>query len=244
MSDLPVAPPPPSGPYFQPVPSTALRSPVGLSQAVSVLLAVVIATDLFAVWAGWQSLDVVNRLDSPGFASVTDEEVDRADTWHEMAGVAQVVALLATAVMFLVWFFRMRVNAEVLAPEYHVKKRGWTIGGWFCPVLNLWYPRRIALDIWHASSDENHHGAALLNWWWALWLIASSAGWTASRQYARAESADEVQNALGSVLFTDTLNIVAAIVALLFVRRLTHMQHQKALRGPVLAPFAPQPPAV
>ncbi|MDI3421742.1 DUF4328 domain-containing protein, partial [Streptomyces luteolus] len=194
------------------------------------LLAVVIVTDALAVWAGYRSIDVVNRLDTPGSGAVTEREVNSVDLWYALAGIAQTVALIATAVVFLVWFYRVRVNAEVFAPEYHEKKRGWTIGGWFCPVVNLWFPRRIALDIWKASSDGNRRGAALLNWWWALWVTTLLIGWTASRQYARAETTDEVQNALGSVLLTDVLDIVAAILAILFVRRLTRMQYERALR--------------
>ncbi|MGH4029215.1 DUF4328 domain-containing protein [Actinomycetota bacterium Odt1-20B] len=221
-----------------------LRSPVGLGQAVSILLAVVIATDVFALWRGYQSYDVVDRLASSGFGSVTDEEIDRADTLYSLAGGAQTVALIATAVVFLVWFHRVRVNGEVFAPECHAKSRGWTIWGWFCPVVNFWFPRRIALDIWNASSAENRRGAAILNWWWGVWVLAWLTGRTAGRQYARAETADEIQRALGSVMVTDALDMAAAVLAIFFVRRLTSMQHEKAMRGPSTAPFVPNLPAL
>ncbi|MFC9283409.1 DUF4328 domain-containing protein [Streptomyces collinus] len=44
-----------------------------------------------------------------------------------------------------------RANAEVFAPSKHTKSRGWAAWGWFCPVVNLWFPRRITLDIRDAS---------------------------------------------------------------------------------------------
>jgi hypothetical protein len=240
MSSIPVAPPPPD--QYQPAPRAVLRSPVGLAKAVSILLAVVIVTDMFAVWAGYRSLDVLNRLVSD-FGFVTSQEIDSADLRYRLAGIVQSAALIATCVVFLVWFHRARVNAEVFAPEYHAKKRGWTFWGWICPVVNLWFPRRIALDIWNASAAENRRGAALLNWWWALWLMTEFIGWAAGCQYARAETPEEIQRALGSMLFTDALDIVAAILAILFVRRLTQMQHEKALRGPSAPPFVPNLPA-
>ncbi|MEU7178625.1 MULTISPECIES: DUF4328 domain-containing protein [Streptomyces] len=241
MSSMPVAPPPPN--RYQSVPRAVLRSPVGLAKAVSILLAVVVVTDMFAVWADYQSLDMVNRLISD-FDSVTGQEIDSVDMRYRLAGIVQSAALIATGVVFLVWFHRVRVNAEVFAPEYHAKKRGWTIWGWICPVVNLWFPRRIALDTWNASADENQRGAKLLNWWWALWLMTEFIGWAAGRQYARATTPEEIQRALGSVLVTDALDIVAAILAILFVRRLTQMQHEKALRGPSAPPFVPNLPAL
>ncbi|MFI0902108.1 DUF4328 domain-containing protein [Streptomyces sioyaensis] len=50
-----------------------------------------------------------------------------------------------------VWFHRARVNAEVFAPEYHEKARGCAIWGWSVPVVNLWFPRRVAIDILAAA---------------------------------------------------------------------------------------------
>ncbi|MFE9498788.1 DUF4328 domain-containing protein [Streptomyces collinus] len=34
----------------------------------------------------------------------------------------------------------------------HTNSRGWAICGWFCPVVNLWFPRRVALDTWDAGA--------------------------------------------------------------------------------------------
>jgi Domain of unknown function (DUF4328) len=27
------------------------------------------------------------------------------------------------------------------------RSRGWAIGGWFCPAVNLWFPYQIATDV-------------------------------------------------------------------------------------------------
>lgn len=78
--------------------------------------------------------------------SVTAQEIDQADSLYGASGIVQLVATLATAAVFVIWFHRTRVNAEVFAPEYHAKKRAWAIWGWFVPVVNLWFPRRIATD--------------------------------------------------------------------------------------------------
>ncbi|MCB5908251.1 DUF4328 domain-containing protein [Streptomyces pinistramenti] len=234
MSHMPVAPPPPSSNWSVPRgPQAVLRSPVGLSKAVKMLLRLVVVADLYALWQGWQLYGLAGRIIGD-FGSVTAQEIDRADTLYAASGKIQAVAMLATAVVFIVWFHRTRVNADVFAPEHHAKGRGWAIWGWIVPVVNLWFPRRIALDTWNASAGANSPSRALVNWWWTLWIVDLIFGRLASTRYARAETPDEIRGALAGLMASDVFDIVAAVLAILFVRRLTHMQNEKALRGPTL----------
>ncbi|MER7174569.1 DUF4328 domain-containing protein [Streptomyces mesophilus] len=224
-------------------PGAFLKSPVGLSKALVILFGAVIAADLFAVAAGIGQLGVVGRLiDNPEAVSTAD--ADRADALAAAAAVLQTLFRIATIVVFLCWFWRVRVNAEVFAPDGHGKARGWTIGGWFCPVVNWWFPRRIALDIWHASTSGPARATGLVNGWWGLFTAYWVVGWLASRQFAVAETPEKIQLALGSMLFADVLSALAAIAAVLFVRRLTAMQTEKALQGPPAPPFVPNLPAL
>ncbi|MFG2533262.1 DUF4328 domain-containing protein [Streptomyces sp. NPDC048516] len=231
---MPVAPPPPpSGWSVPPGPQAVLRSPAGLSKAVMILLGLVIGADLFALWQGNHSYQLVGRL-IRNLGSVTSREIDQADALYGASGTVQLATTIATAVVFVVWFHRTRVNAEVFAPEYHARKRGWAIWGWAVPVVNLWFPRQIATDIWNASADEKSRSRALLNWWWALWIVNLIFGRLAAQRYSRAEQAEEIKGAIAGLMASDVFNIMAAVVAIFFVRRLTRMQHEKALRGPAL----------
>lgn len=210
-----------------------LSSPVGLGRAVAVLLGVVIATDLFAIWADLTLYDVVGDIVDGDVSRAVERKAERADRLNAVAGLVQTAVLLSTAVVFLVWFHRVRVNAEVFHPFGHRKKRGWAVGGWFVPVVNLWFPRRIALDIWDASSPwgaPRSHG--LVNGWWAGWLISFGAGEFGSRAYRAADTAPEIRQAVGQVLFADAVDVVAAVLAILFVLTLTRMQDTKARIGP------------
>ncbi|MGJ5833288.1 DUF4328 domain-containing protein [Streptomyces ossamyceticus] len=234
---LPQAPPVPhaaGAPQFGPgAPASWLRSPVGLGRALAILLGVVALTDLVAVWADVTMLDVLGRMADGAYGSAIEADADRADQLYAMTGTAQSVAFLATVVVFLVWFHRVRVNAEVFEPFGHSKKRGWAIGGWFVPVVNLWFPRRIAIDAWDASSPwakPRSHG--LVNAWWTFWLIGNVVSQAGTRAYARAVTADELHSATQVVLFADAFEILSAGLAVLFVLTLTRMQDDKARSGP------------
>lgn len=191
----------PAVPFVPPGPP--LRSPVGLGQATVVMLGLVCAGDLVAVWA-----DLTRPAGRTG--TILD--------------IAQGALLLATAVVYLCWLWRVRVNAEVFDASSQSKARWWTIGGWFVPFVNFWFPRRIVLDAWDASAPQGRPaGHGLVDLWWTAWV----AGLIADR-LLRVES--------GAVMLAvvDGVDLVAAVLAAVVVWKLTRMQNEKALQGPSL----------
>lgn len=68
--------------------------------------------------------------------------LDRADEVVFLADRGWMLALLAAGVVFIVWLWRARGNAELFCYGQHRRSRGWVIGGWFCPVVNFWFPSR------------------------------------------------------------------------------------------------------
>ncbi|MFB7419679.1 DUF4328 domain-containing protein [Streptomyces sp. NPDC056121] len=219
-----------------------LKSPVGVSMAVVVLLGVTIAIDLFAVWVGFEQRSLAADFVAGHFSAGSLADADRIDLLYGAASVAQGCAIVATAVVFIVWFRRVRINAEVFRPDGHRRSRGWASWGWFVPIVNLWAPRQVATDTWDASLPEaglipQKHPHTVINRWWSLWLAGNAIGGVASSQYDKAESIGEIRTAAQMLMLSDALDIAAAVAAIIFVRSLTRMQNEKALRGPVMAPF-------
>ncbi|GAA3792734.1 DUF4328 domain-containing protein [Streptomyces phyllanthi] len=224
---------PPMAPPHGSHASAWLSSPVGLGRTVAGLLGLVVAADLFAIRADAMSYGVLGALVDGDTGADVERRAERADSLYAFAGSLQTAALVITGVVFLVWFHRVRVNAEVFDPFGHRRKRGWAVGGWFVPFVNLWFPRRVAADIWDASSPSGtRRSHLLLNGWWAAWVISLLAGRAASTAYRRAETAPEIKRALGQMLFADAVDVVAAVLAILFVLTLTRMQDTKARSGP------------
>ncbi|MFD0251074.1 DUF4328 domain-containing protein [Streptomyces sp. NPDC127113] len=218
-----------------PVPGRVLRSPIGLAHAVTALLGVVMVADLLIVAASLNMRAVMGRVASGGTVGFDDGELSRAD--YAMAGsvVLYGIAMLATALVFVVWFHRVRQNAEVFAPGALSRAPGWAIACWFVPVANLWIPRSIAADMLWAAQPEprsrapRHRG--LLNAWWGAWVWAIVFDRYASRTYDDAQGVEAVRDAAGLVTVSAGFDVLAALLAILFVRRLTTAQHEKALAG-------------
>ncbi|MFE5936501.1 DUF4328 domain-containing protein [Streptomyces sp. NPDC056470] len=207
-----------------------LRNPIGLSYAVVALLAATAVTDV-ALFAA--ALDV--RLLMSGGLKDHPDPAGFAHLGLDVATVVQVLSQLALGVVFIVWFFRVRKNAGVFAPDGHRGGPGWAVGAWFVPVANLWWPRTVAAGTWRASRRGAYgdgagkgESLALLNWWWAFWILTSLAGYFAGAVYDDADTVEEFAAGAGFLMGASVVDIVAAVLAILFVRRLTSMQHHKA----------------
>ncbi|MEV0075874.1 PQQ-binding-like beta-propeller repeat protein [Nocardia neocaledoniensis] len=118
-----------------------------------------------------------DRLGTTGQWPAGTEREWSSDGWIRSIALA---SQCAGAVVFLVWLWRARRNAEVLFAGRHRRSIGWVIWGWVCPVVNLWFPHTIMADLVRASDPRTpggdlrgQPGIALVSAWW----VAVLAGW-------------------------------------------------------------------
>ncbi|MEU0209296.1 DUF4328 domain-containing protein [Streptomyces canus] len=212
-----------------------LRSPVGLGRATAILLGLAAAVDVFALGADFLMYDVTGDLVVGDTGTDVRDRADLADTLTAAAGGAQLLAMVACAVVFVIWLWRVRRNAEVFAPDGHHKARAWVIAGWVVPIASLWYPRRVVVDVWDASSTgDRPDGHALINIWWTLWLLSQTIGQVLYTAFDAADTSQEIHDSMTQTMAADGLDLAAALVAAAVVLRLTRMQDEKARQGPAV----------
>jgi hypothetical protein len=160
----------------------SFRSVNGLGTAVSILICLVALAQAVVAAANWYTYKVVkDYVEGP----VKDpDRLDRADQVWVLAFGGWLLALLAAAVVFIVWLWRARGNAEFFCYGRHRRGRGWVIGGWFCPVVNFWFPKQIVDDVIAASDPRTpllpdlrripSHGLVLA--WWLTWVATEVIG--------------------------------------------------------------------
>ncbi|WP_327282054.1 DUF4328 domain-containing protein [Streptomyces sp. NBC_01205] len=214
-----------------------LRSPRGLAVAVTAMLSVAGAVNLFAAGIGAYLFSLMTSVIADP-AAVGDHALRQGDDLTTVASVLQNLIMVATAVVFVVWFHRVRVNGEIFRPDAFSQTRGWAVGAWFIPIGNLFLPFRTAKEIWTASTQFAPDGSfrqvsnAPVNAWWALWVGSLVLDRIFSRLYQQAGTPQALRDASAVGVASGLCTVAAAVFAIVFVRRLTALQTVKAAQGP------------
>ncbi|MEH0421702.1 DUF4328 domain-containing protein [Streptomyces sp. B21-083] len=158
---------------------------------------------------------------------------DTVEPSHKLAFVSMVFLYLMTLaiVLFLVWLARSRRNAQELSPRASVPSPGWTIGVWFIPVVNLFVPRRLILDIGRASSSSwgQRRNTTLVNLWWVAWV---------SHTLVLVAAAQVAPGSMAFLVAAETFMIAAAVLLGLVIERVTEMQSSALAATMPAAPLA------
>nr|WP_052857383.1 DUF4328 domain-containing protein [Streptomyces sp. SID7805] len=230
---------PVAAPAARPHPAVRTASPWGPAAAVLALLGISAAAAVFSFVVHFQLYGLLDLISGDGPDDVALDAAERADNLQSLAEWCQLATLLPTAIAFVVWLRRVRLNAEVFVPDGHRRARGWVIGGWLVPGINFWFPKQIADDIWRASRPYAPDGTpqraslAPVTLWWAAWLADFAVGCVYSGLIVKAEEPDEFRTVIDALIVDDALTVVVAGLAALFVALLSRMQTAKLRQGPL-----------
>lgn len=150
----------------------------------------------------------------------------------------QVAVFIATVVAFLMWMHRAYRNLPALGAHGLDTTPGWAVGYFFIPFANLVKPFQVVREIWRKSrpvGEEResfggvspHAGTpALVGWWWAFWIIANIAG-RVSERVDRAGTIESTIIGTWANIASDGLFIIAAVLAIVVVKRIDDFQEAK-----------------
>jgi hypothetical protein len=203
-----------------------------LSTATVVLTGSAAATSLLSIWASRSARDDARALLDDVIS--TEEFVERAAPYLLMS-LVQGIATVATAVVTMIWMFRIARNHRTLH-RGGTWGPGWAIGGWFLPPLLFVIPALMFRELWRASDPDVAIGgdwrrsrtSPLIPLWFVLYsllplglLIGQSADGMALGASER-DMARQVLDGQDTTVVNAAVSVAAAIVFILLVRGLTH----------------------
>jgi hypothetical protein len=117
--------------------------------------------------------------------------------------------------------------------------------------VNLVKPFHVVREIWNKSDPqaETHAGfgnyslgtPALIGWWWAFWIIANVSARIADRISGDSETIGAMIIAARLGIVADAVFVVAAVLAIMVVKKIDERQEAKAKLIGTREP--PSPPA-
>ncbi len=199
----------------------------GLGIAAAVLIGLYVVADLALAVVAWGTEDVIAAYRAGDATSAAPFE--QATTFIDVVDWLSIATLVGSAVLFLLWLWRARVNAELLCRAPHTRSRVWVWAGWFVPVVALWFPLQVVRDVWKASHPDadpegyNMYGMSstnVLGWWWAAWLVDL----VVDQYITRATLDDPLDPLIGANVLSF---VVSAIAGVLVVRLIMHSSWQE-----------------
>jgi hypothetical protein len=207
-----------------------------MGHAASVLIVVVTVMSWLTAWTDWHSYQVLKAYESG--PTKDPAKLNQADLISGLLGIVAAVALLASAVVFIVWLWRVRWNAEMFCRGQHRFTRGWVLGSWICPVVNLWYPKWVVDDIVAASDPRTPPqtldlrpipGTPLVWAWWLTWVVGLVLDNVAQRSVL--DGAPKVGELLTDAVMSTVSAVsttAAAVLAILIIQRVNELQTVRA----------------
>jgi hypothetical protein len=186
---------------------------------------------VLSIWASRSARDDARALLDGAISS--EEFVEQAAPYLLMS-VVQGVATMATAVVTMIWMFRIARNHRTLH-RGGTWGPGWAIGGWFLPPLLFVIPTLMFRELWKASDPEIAIGGdwrknrtnPLIPLWFVLYslvpvglLVGQSAGGM-SLGASEHDMAQQVLDGQDTTVVSAAVSVAGAIVYILLVRGLT-----------------------
>lgn len=203
-----------------------------IATVATTMLFVSCAANVFAAYTDWHRYQVAANFvaEEPG---VGLGDLVSADNLAMGAVWLTLLALFSAATAFLTWLWRTRVNAERLCRAEHRRSQGWTVGAWFVPFINLWFPRQVVDDIWRTSKpgvpadtyrvDGLAQSPLVRAWWYTI--LANVAVLLLLRVETRGEvTISMLKSAAVYGTVSTLLLLIAAILLSQVIRQITHWQ--------------------
>jgi hypothetical protein len=162
--------------------------------------------------------------------------VDANDIREQMLGLLQLGWQLVTIVTFLMWFHRVHRNLPSLGARYLKYSPGWAVGSFFVPILNLFRPYQIMVEVWENSQLESPSSSSPVGWWWAFWIAMNIVGQFSFRIMALAEDLQTFVLGTWLQIIVLAISLPAAILAIQVIRAITANQDLRdaALAQPII----------
>jgi hypothetical protein len=168
--------------------------------------------------------------------AVDPARVSSLDGFGAVVNALQLGCLFAVAVVLISWMFVARSNSEAYLPGEFRRSKGWTIGGWFVPVIWFLFPYQCMKDV-HAASDPRRPvgypaktfstaGSRLLAWW-SLWWISILVNRGAIVLYGSAETGDDMRTSFTMDYIVTALELSSAALLASIVLKVTAWQRDR-----------------
>lgn len=140
------------------------------------------------------------------------------------------VLFIICGIFFLLWTYRANKNIRVLNSKYQFEfSPGWSVGAFFIPILNLYWPYKVIKEIRTASliDEKKATSRTLLLVWWITFLLQNILQ-RANAARIPMQSELDVRNYFAQSFLWSIFAIISALLAIIITRKINIAQKIRA----------------
>jgi hypothetical protein len=174
---------------------------------------------------------------------ISTAQAEVIDARHMLLGSIEIPVEAAGMLLFLIWVYRVSSNAWALQPSGLQYTPRWSVGWFFVPVAGLYVPFLVMRELWQVSTRSSADpgppapASAMLGAWWLVGIIYGACHYSAwaiihgpmRLAHLSDESlrADSLRDYTWGFLVKETIGIVANVLTIAVVVRLTEFQDRR-----------------
>ena len=148
------------------------------------------------------------------------------DLRQSVIGLLFLGVIIVHIVLFILWFRRAYYNihqVEDLNPKYDEASASIA---WFIPILNLFRPCQIMLDIWEKTQINTERlsdriGTQVVGWWWAMHLTTNI---LSNISFRMMNAAQDIPSMMNATLFSAIAELTTIQALLLLIQMVSQMK--------------------
>ena len=179
---------------------------------------------------GWQYYLLIDVQANPG--SIDMETLQASDTLRTVITAVNFIILVLSMIFFIMWFRRAYYNLHNLPWHNARHSEGWAAGGWFIPILSLFWPYQIMEDIWKGTQNAikerfgEPQSTAIIAWWWAFYLVNNFFGYISAFATKGAADVEELLTATKVEFIGEIISIAAIIITIRVIQRTSSFEKE------------------
>ncbi|MES2593334.1 MAG: DUF4328 domain-containing protein [Bacteroidota bacterium] len=166
--------------------------------------------------------------DAKNGIAITQDAVNANQMHQKIISILNVVLLLTSSVVFLMWVYRAYDNLTKLNITSLNFTPGWAVGYWFVPIMSLFKPHTVMREIWEETQDYTYSNEEKKNiqqptWvsvWWGLYLGNIFLIYFVPIFFGGDASIDGLLTLTTAMMFSGIFTILVKIVTLVMINKI------------------------
>ncbi|MCK3654380.1 hypothetical protein A4G19_00930 [Pasteurellaceae bacterium Macca] len=205
------------------------------TKPVFILLGLSIIIDILSLGSDFYQSHLLRSILVKDYPENIIELANFSDQLQNIMGIAQFVVYIITVIIAGMWIYQAHRNLPLLGATGLKFTPASSVWWYFVPLANLIQPYRAMKEIWKASHNPKNWQMSSNSWllplWWCAWIIDNIVGNRVFRESFRLPddpSISQLLNLNNTLMFSDLLGIISALLFILVIRRIHFAQQYSA----------------